>query len=130
MLSPNISSSNTISLLSLISYFNYKNDNKSLIYYLNSKVLKYLETQKGIESFIYIRNLYRAADFLNKESNIIYAKKYIEEIYLLSKNSKINLYAQRMLDQLRIENSSLIEEYINKFKNLYSNTKYLTNKKY
>ena len=130
MLSPDITSSSTISLLSLISYFNYKRDNKNFTYYLNNKVLKYLKNQKGIEPFMYIRTLYRAADLLNKESNIIYAKKYIMEIDLLAKNSKITQNAQEVQNELRSKNSSLIQEYIDNFKKIFPSFKELPDEKY
>ena len=131
MLSPNINQSNIISFLSLISYLNYRKKNKSVTYYLNSKCLKYLETQKGIESFIYIRNLYRAAVFLNdEESNIIYANKYITEIDLLSKNSKIDSKSLKLQNELRARNANSIKNYTKIYYNIYSNPEILTNENY
>ena len=52
-----------------------KKNNELYIYYLNKKILKYLQTQNGIESFIYIRTVYRAAHFLEKDKNFFYAYK-------------------------------------------------------
>ena len=100
LMSSEINQSNKISCLTLISFVNYYKKNSLYIYYLNKKIFKYLQSQKGIESFIYIRTLYRASYFLEKEKNYFYAYKYIDEANLLSKNSKITDNARTELSNL------------------------------
>ena len=122
LMSSEINQSNKISCLTLISYLNYTKKNTSYIYYLNKKTLKYLQSQKGIESFIYIRTLYRAADLLKDEKNYFYAYKYIREAELLSKNSKIDSKSQGLLNDLKREINNKIVDYkdncIIKFKDI------------
>jgi hypothetical protein len=102
LMSSEINQSNKISCLALISFINYVKQNTLYLSYLNKKTVKYLKSQKGIESFIYIRTLYRAAYLLNDEKNYFYAKKYINEADTLSKNSKIDAKSQLLLNELKV----------------------------
>ena len=90
LMSSEVNQSNKISCLTLISFINFKKNHALYIYYLNKKIFKYLQILTGIESFIYIRTLYRAAFFLEKDKNYFYAFKYILEAEKLSNNSKID----------------------------------------
>ena len=124
LMSSEINQSNKISCLTLISYCNHQRNYALYIYYLNKKIFKYLQFQKGIESFIYIRTLYRAAYFLEKDKNYFYANKYIKEADLLSKNSKINNDSKKLLFDLKIKVTKNLDNYndiyIKKFKNIES----------
>ena len=124
LMSSEINQTNKISCLSLISYINHQNNNALYIYYLNKKIFKYLQIQKGIESFIYIRTLYRAAYFLEKEKNYLHAYKYINEAQLLSKNSKINHDSKELLNKLtnsiNIGLRDYIDIYIKKYRDIES----------
>ena len=112
LMSSQIYQSNKISVLTLLSFINYNKNNELYTYYINKKIFKYLQSQKGIESFIYIRTLYRAADFLKKSKNFFYAYKYIDEAYSLKQSSKIDPKSQSMLTNLRNEIISKINDYI------------------
>ena len=125
--------SNKISCLTLISYINHEKNNSLYIYYLNKKIFKYLQVQKGIESFIYIRTLYRAAYFLEKDKNYFYAYKYIEEAKSLSKNSRIDAKSKNMLIDLRNNIIDRINEYKTKYIKLFrdiENEKHLNEQNY
>ena len=74
LMSSQINQTNKISCLTLLSYINHTRENALYTYYLNKKIFKYLQIQKSIESFIYIRTLYRAAVFLEKEKNFFMPK--------------------------------------------------------
>ena len=111
LMSSEVNQSNKMSFLTLISFTNFKKNNSLYIYYLNKKILKYLQIQKGIESFIYIRTLFRAATFLQKDGNYFYAYKYVKEAELLSKNSKINDKSLNMLNDLKREIINKINDY-------------------
>ena len=101
LMSSQINQTNKISCLTLLSYINYKRYNALITYYLNKKIFKYLQIQKNIESFIYVRTLFRAAFFLEKEKNFFYAKKYVVEAENLSKNSnKITPASIKMLKEI------------------------------
>ena len=100
LMSSEINQSNKISCLTLISFINFEKKNTLYIYYLNKKIFKYLQSQKGIESFIYIRTLYRASFLLENEKNYFYAYKYIDEANSLSKNSKIDYDSKKVLSDL------------------------------
>ena len=115
LMSSQVNQSNKMSFLTLISFINFKKNNALYIYYLNKKILKYLQIQKGIESFIYIRTLYRAANFLKNDNNYFYAYKYVKEAELLSKNSKINDESRNLLNILKKE----IINKINDYKDIY-----------
>ena len=124
LMSSEVNQSNKISCLTLVSYVNHKKNNSLYIYYLNKKIFKYLQIQKGIESFIYIRTLYRAAFFLEKDKNFFYAYKYIKEADILSKNSKINQDSINLLNKLKksvtIGISDYLDIYIKKFRDIES----------
>ena len=133
LMSSELNQSNKISCLTLISYVNHQKNNALYIYYLNKKIFKYLQIQKGIESFIYIRTLYRAAYFLEKDKNYLYAHKYINEAQQLSKNSKINQESKELLNKLikTINNgiSDYLDIYIKKYRDIESE-KNLNQEKY
>ena len=112
LMSSQIYQSNKISVLTLLSFINYKKNNALYTYYINKKIFKYLQSQKGIESFIYIRTLFRAADFLKKSNNYFYAYKYIDEAYSLRQSSKIDNESRILLTNLRNEIISKINDYI------------------
>ena len=115
LMSSEINQTNKISCLTVLSYINYVRENALYTYYLNKKIFKYLKIQKSIESFIYIRTLYRAAYFLEKENNLFHAKKYVAEAENLSKNSKIDADSTNMLNNIKRK----IEKGINGYLNLY-----------
>ena len=115
LMSSQINTTNKISCLTVLSYINYERRNSLYTYYLNKKIFKYLQIQKSIESFIYIRTLYRAAFFLEKEKNFFYAKKLISEAFNLSKNSKIDNKSKGLLFDI----NNKINEDINKEINIY-----------
>ena len=133
LMSSQINITNKISCLTVLSYINYVRRNSLYTYYLNKKIFKYLQIQKSIESFIYIRTLYRAAFFLEKEKNYFYAKKLICEAYNLSKNSKIDNKSKGLLIDLNNQIDEGIgrenDIYIKKFKNV-ENPSDLTKEKY
>ena len=110
LMSSQIYQSNKISVLTLLSFINYKKNNALYTYYINKKIFKYLQSQKGIESFIYIRTLFRAADFLKKSNNYFYAYKYIDEAYSLRQSSKIDNESRILLTNLRNEIISKIND--------------------
>jgi hypothetical protein len=112
LMSSQINQTNKISCLTLLSYINYERKNALYTYYLNKKIFKYLQIQKSIESFIYIRTLYRAAFFLEKEKNFFYARKYVGEAENLSKNSKIDAESTKMLNNIKNEVEKGILEYL------------------
>ena len=124
LMSSELNQSNKISCLTLISYVNHQKNNALYIYYLNKKIFKYLQIQKGIESFIYIRTLYRAAYFLEKDKNYLYAHKYINEAQQLSKNSKINQESKELLNKLikkiNYGLSDYLDIYIKKYRDIES----------
>ena len=133
LMSSKINKTNEISCLTLLSYINYERKNALYTYYINKKIFKYLKVQKNIESFIYIRTLYRAAFFLEKENNLFYAKKYILEAESLSKNSKIDLKSSNMLNNLKKQIdrkiSDYLDLYIKKFRDI-DEAENLTEEKY
>ena len=117
LMSSQINQTNKISCLTLLSYINYKRENALYTYYINKKIFKYLKIQKSIEPFTYIRTLYRAAYFLEKEKNFFYARKYVYEADNLSKSSKIDEKSTKMLNDIR----SLIFQCVDKrYLNLYN----------
>ena len=115
LMSSQINQTNKISCLTLLSYINYIRENALYTYYLNKKIFKYLQIQKSIESFIYIRTLYRAAVFLVKEKNFFYAKKYTTQAENLSNNSKIDLESKKMLKDI----NNIIDKGIDDYLELY-----------
>ena len=133
LMSSQINITNKISCLTVLSYINYERRNSLYTYYLNKKIFKYLQIQKSIESFIYIRTFYRAAFFLEKEKNYFYAKKLINEAYNLSKNSKIDNKSKGLLIELNHKIDEGIKEeiniYIKKFKDIEEPSN-LTKEKY
>ena len=122
LMSSQINTTNKISCLTILSYINYEKRNALFTYYINKKIFKYLQIQKSIESFIYIRTLYRAAFHLNKEKNYFYAKKIINEAESLSKNSKIDNDSIKLLNNIKLKVEKGINEtinnYIKKFRNI------------
>ena len=112
LMSSEINQSNKISCLTLLSFINHKFNNALYTYYINKKIFKYLKIQKGIESFIYIRTLYRAAFFLEKDKNYFYAYKYAEEANSLCKNSKIDDKSEKMLNELKQSIADGINDYV------------------
>ena len=117
LMSSQINQTNKISCLTLLSYINYKRYNALITYYLNKKIFKYLQIQKNIESFIYVRTLFRAAFFLEKEKNFFYAKKYVVEAENLSKNSnKITPASIKMLKEIKINIEQGILNYFDDYK--------------
>ena len=133
LISSKISITDKISCLTVLSYINYERRNSLYTYYLNKKIFKYLQIQKSIESFIYIRTLYRAAFFLEKEKNYFYAKKFVSEAYNLSKNSKIDNTSKGLLIDINKTIDEDIKQeiklYIRKFTDV-ENPANLTNEKY
>ena len=115
LMSSEVNQSNKISCLTIISFINYIKNNSLYIYYLNKKILKYLQIQKGIESFIYVRTLYRAAYFLEIDKNYFYAYKYASEATSLTKNSKTNTKSKDLLKSLT---NNIIKQ-INNYKDIY-----------
>ena len=124
LMSSEVNQSNKISCLTLISYVNHQKNYALYIYYLNKKIFKYIQTQKGIESFIYIRTLYRAAYFLEKDKNFFYAYKYVMEAASLSENSKINAESKELLRKLKLTIAEGLrnygEKYVKKFRDVES----------
>ena len=120
LMSSQINQTNKISCLTLLSYINFTRENALYTYYINKKIFKYLQTQKNIESFIYIRTLYRAAFFLKKEKNFFQARKYIGEAEDLSKNSKIDETSAKMLRDIKKSSESGIEEYLDVYMKKFS----------
>ena len=122
LMSPQINTTNKISCLTLLSYINYERNNSKYTYYINKKIFKYLKIQKSIESFIYIRTLYRASYFLKNENNYFYAKKFVNEAENLCQNSKIDIVSINLLNNVKDETEKGINEYFNlsikKFKEL------------
>ena len=133
LMSSQINQTNKISCLTLLSYINSIRENALYTYYLNKKIFKYLQIQKSIESFIYIRTLYRAAVFLVKEKNFFYAKKYTTQAENLSKNSKITPESIKMLKDINniIDKGidDYLELYLKKFKDV-ENPENLTEENY
>ena len=133
LMSSQINQTNKISCLTLLSYINYIRENALYTYYLNKKIFKYLQIQKSIESFIYIRTLYRAAVFLVKEKNFFYAKKYTTQAENLSNNSKINEESKKMLKNINNNIDKGIDDYLElylkKFKDV-ENPENLTEENY
>ena len=115
LMSSKINTTNKISCLTLLSYIYFQKNNSLYTYYINKKIFKYLQIQKSIESFIYIRTLYRAAFFLNKEKNFFYAKKFVEEAENLSKNSKIDSESVNLLNGIKNKVNKGINEYLNSY---------------
>ena len=133
LMSSQINITNKISCLTLLSYINYERRNAIYTYYLNKKIFKYLQIQKSIESFIYIRTLYRAAFFLKKEKNVFYAKKFIYETANLKKNSKIDQSSINMLNNINAEIDKELYDYFGLFVKKYKdieNPDNLTEEKY
>ena len=92
-----------------------------------------MQIQKSIESFIYIRTLYRAAYFLINEKNFFHAKKYIEEAEDLSKNSKMDEQSSKLLNKIKKESENGINYYINFYKEKWrddENSENLTDENY
>ena len=122
LMSSEVNQSNKISCLSLISFVNFKKNNELYVYYLNKKIFKYLQIQKGIESFIYIRTLYRAASLLEISKNYFYAYKYVKEAEILSSNSKITEDSKKLLRDLTIKIENGLRDYsrfyISKFRDI------------
>ena len=122
LMSSQINQTNKISCLTVLSYINHQKENAIYTYYLNKKIFKYLQVQKSIESFIYIRTLFRAAYFLSLENNFFYSRKYIVDAENLSKNSKIDANSSKMLEDAKNEANkgiiNYIEEYTKKFKDI------------
>ena len=117
LMSSEVNQSNKISCLALISYINHQKNNALYVYYLNKKIIKYLQEQKGIEPFIYIRTLYRAVYFLEKNKNFFYAYKYLMEAIDLSWNSKINNESIYLLKKLKNTIKEGLKSYINEYDN-------------
>ena len=122
LMSSKINQSNKISCLSLLSFINHHKSNALYIYYLNKKIYKYLQIQKGIESYIYIRTLYRAAFFLEQDKNYFYAYKYLMKAAVLCENSKIITVSKQLL---KILNNKILEglrtygeKYVKKFRDI------------
>ena len=113
LMSSQINQINKISCLILLSYINFEKENELYVYYINKKLFKYLQIQKNIDSFIYIRSLYRAAFLLIKEKNFFYARKYIGNAEELSKNSKIDEASSRSLKEIKKSSENGIIEYLN-----------------
>ena len=133
LMSSEVNQSNKISCLTLISFINFKKNHALYIYYLNKKIFKYLQILTGIESFIYIRTLYRAAFFLEKDKNYFYAFKYILEAEKLSNNSKIDNLSKKFLWELKDKIIKEINEYKNKYINKFTeigNSQNLCEEKY
>ena len=122
LMSSQINQTNKISCLTVLSYINHQKENAIYTYYLNKKIFKYLQVQKSIESFIYIRTLFRAAYFLSLENNFFYSRKYIVDAENLSKNSKIDANSSKMLEDAKNEANkgiiNYIEVYTKKFKDI------------
>ena len=133
LMSSKINTTNKISCLTLLSYINFQRKNALYTYYINKKIFKYLQIQKSVESFIYIRTLYRAASFLKKEKNFFYAKKFADEAENLSKNSRIDNDSVNLLNGVKKKIDIGIKEYFNlyikKFRDV-ENSENLTGEKY
>ena len=124
LMSSQINKTNQISCLTLLSYTYYKRKNALSTYYINKKIFNYLKIQKSIEPFTYIRTLYRAAFFLEEETNLFYAKKYVNEAESLGKNSKMDLASYKMLkdikESIEKEIGIYLEFFLEKFRDVES----------
>ena len=133
LMSSKINTTNKISCLTLLSFANHQRKNSLYTYYINKKIFKYLQIQKSIEAFIYIRTLYRAAYFLEKEKIFFYGKKFVDQAENLSKNSKIDNESTNLLNGVKKKIYKGIEKYfdlhIKKFRDV-ENPENLTGEKY
>ena len=110
-----------IDSFSLISYIHYNNKDYNYIFYLNNKINNYMKKYKGVESFIYIKILFRVSSFLLLKNNFFYSYYYNFVANQISEQSKINENAKKSLNDLTNEIKKKIDEYILKYKNIFLN---------
>ena len=119
----NIDIANKLNAFCLLTFINQKKDS-NYVYYLNNRIFKNIDKFKGIDNFIFIRNLYRASQNLLKiENNYFYALYYCELAKNISKKSQIDDNSKYLLNQLLNEINQEISQYINRKKNLLNNVK-------
>ena len=117
----NIDIANKLNAFCLLTFINQKKD-PNYVYYLNNRIFKNIDKFKGIDNFIFIRNLYRASqNLLKNENNYFYALYYCELAKNISKKSQIDDNSKNLLNHLLNEINQEISQYINRKKNLFNN---------
>ena len=107
-----IDKSHKIDAFSLISFIHFNKGDYNHVFYLNNRILKYIKKYIGVESFIYIRTLYRASKLLLNINNIYYSYHYNNLANEISENSKISKDASDTLSELTNEIKEKMTNYI------------------
>ena len=115
--------SNKVTAISLLTYINFK-ENINYVYYLNNRIFKYMNQNKGIESFIFIRTFYRASDNLHSEKNYFYAFFFCKLAEQISEKSKIDQKSKKFLEELFDKIQRSISNYIQSKQNFFKNLVY------
>ena len=125
----NIDIANKLNAICLLTYIN-QNKDPNYVYYLNNRSFKFIDKCKGIDNFIFSRNLYRASqNLLNHDKNYFYALYYCELAKNISKKSQIDYESKSLLDKLFYNIKQEINQYLNKKKNVFGNVTSFTMEK-
>ena len=108
-----------IDSFSLISFIHHNNHDYNYLFYLNNKIYNYMKKFKGVESFIYIRILYRSSSLLLLKHNLFYSYYYNYLANQISEQSKIHENAKKNLSDLTNNIRNKIDDYILKYKNTF-----------
>ena len=110
-----------IDSFTLISYIHYNNSDYNYIFYLINKFINYIQKYKGVESFIYIKILFRASGLLLEKNNLFYSYYYNFLANQISEQTKIHENAKKSLSDLTNSIKIKIDDYILKYKNIFLN---------
>ena len=115
--------SNKVNAISLLTFINFEN-NFDYVYYLNNRIFKYMNQNKGIESFIFIRTFYRASNNLHSQKNYFYAFFFCKLAEQISEKSKIDQKSKKFLEELFDKIQRSISNYIQTKQTLFENLVY------
>ena len=102
LFSPEIDISSKLSCMTLLTYIYQEKNRTKNIYNFCNKYLKYMETEKGIDPYIFYRVFFRTGHFLNIEKNYFYSSKIFDEARkLLENDPKIkNSFSQDLTNKI------------------------------
>ena len=107
--------SDKISVLSMISYCYQISENYDLLYYINHKFEKYMDSINTIDKNNFLKVFCRAAYFFEKQKNYFYAYKYIQKCKDLINKYRSN-FSKDKFKVINEHDSRMTKEYINHLK--------------
>ena len=109
LFSPEIDISSKLTCMSIMTYFYQESNREKIIYNFCNKYLRYMETEKGIDPFIFYRVFFRSAHFLDIDGNYFYSYKFFKTAEtLLEKDPKSKpKFSQQLNEKIEMAEAKL-----------------------